>query len=78
MRAEVVVTTVGVRGTVPKANDTALRELGVHERTTRRRVQIAMAREAIVHLNRIVRQYRILTRRVARGGKPAEDRSGVG
>ena len=49
VRGEVVVTTVGVRGTVPAANDVALQDLGVHEKTARRKVQTATAsREAIV------------------------------
>ena len=55
VREGVVVNTVGVRGTVPVANDEALQELGVQHKTLRKRVQTPMAREAIVHLNKIVR-----------------------
>ena len=75
---EVIVTTVGVRGTVPLANDEALQKLGVHEKATRRWVQTAMARDAIIHLNRIVRQYRILAKRLTNRRNPAETRKGVG
>ena len=75
---EVTVTTVGVRGTVPLANAGALERLGVKGKSVQREVQVRMAREAIRHLNRIVRQYRILTRRTRKGGQPAEARTGVG
>ena len=37
--------------------------MGIREKAARKEVQIAMARDAFVHLNRIVRQYRVLTRR---------------
>ena len=80
VRGEVIVTTVGVRGTVPKANDESLRELGVAAKQERGRAQAGMAREAIRHLNRIVRQYRILAARANKkkvSGQPA-DRQGVG
>eukprot|EP00959_Pyramimonas_sp_CCMP1952_P394218 8260221-Pyramimonas_sp.AAC.3 len=52
---EVTVTTVGVRGTVPLANGGALERLGVTGKSVQREVQVRMAREAIRHLNRIVR-----------------------
>ena len=75
---EVSVTTVGVHGTVPLANEGALERLGVTGKSIQREVQVRMAREAIRHLNRVVRQYRILTRRARKGGRPAEARAGVG
>ena len=75
---KVTVTTVGFRGTVPVANEGALEILGVTGKSVQREVQVRMAREAVRHLNRIVRQYRILTRRARKGGQPAEARMGVG
>ena len=75
---EVSVTTAGVRGTVPLANEGALERLGVTGKSVQREVQVRMAREAIRHLNRVVRQHRILTRRARKGGRPAEARAGVG
>ena len=80
VQGEVIVTTVGVRGTVPKANDESLQALGVAGRRERGEAQARMAREAVRHLNRIVRQYRILAARAGKktaDGQPAE-RQGVG
>ena len=61
------VVTVGVRGTVPLANRTELSCLCITTRKEQLPVQRAMAREAIKHLNIIVRQYRKLSGR--RGGR---------
>ena len=49
------VVTVGVRGTVPLANRAELSCLGITTRKEQLPVQRAMAREAIKHLNIIVR-----------------------
>ena len=57
------VVTVGVRGTVPLANRAELSCLGITTRKEQLPVQRAMAREAIKHLNIIVRQYRKLNSR---------------
>eukprot|EP00959_Pyramimonas_sp_CCMP1952_P036495 763899-Pyramimonas_sp.AAC.2 len=51
------VVTVGVRGTVPLANRAELGCLGITTRKEQLPVQRAMAREAIKHLNIIVRQW---------------------
>ena len=61
------VVTVGVRGTVPLANRAELSCLGITTRKEQLPVQRAMAREAIKHLNIIVRQYRKLSGR--KGGR---------
>ena len=61
------VVTAGVRGTVPRSNAAALAGLGITGKA-QQEAQTAMAREAIVHLNRIVSQYRKLAR-VTRGGE---------
>ena len=57
------VVTVGVRGTVPLTNRTELSCLGITTRREQLPVQRALAREAIKHLNIIVRQYRKLNGR---------------
>ena len=72
------VVTVGVRGTVPLANRAELACLGITAKKEQLVAQRAMAREAIRHLNIIVRQYRKLngrrgTRRTG-GGTVAEGR----
>ena len=55
---------MGVRGTVPLANREELSCLGITTRKEQLPVQRAMAREAIKHLNNIVRQqYRKLNGR---------------
>eukprot|EP00959_Pyramimonas_sp_CCMP1952_P350498 7343400-Pyramimonas_sp.AAC.1 len=50
-----IVTIVGVRGTIPKANDEAPQKLGVIDKRGRGEAQVRLAREAIKHLNRILR-----------------------
>ena len=55
------VITVGVRWTVPLANWAELSCLGITTKREQLPAQRAMAREAIKHLNIIVRQYRKLS-----------------
>eukprot|EP00959_Pyramimonas_sp_CCMP1952_P058978 1231864-Pyramimonas_sp.AAC.1 len=66
MAGETHVVTAGVRGTVPNSNKAALGCLEITTKREQHPVQRAIAREAMRHLNIIVRQYRKLS---GRGGK---------
>ena len=69
------VITVGTRATVPISNDDELRALGVINKRDRQLTQHTLAKTAGLHLNRIIRQYRILC---ARRRKSDIRRTGVG